>query len=308
MSGFAAKDDQVYLLFGKSGWIGGMLITMLRAQGKTVHLADSRTQDRAAVLAEIETYKPTHILNASGVTGRPNVDWCETNRVATIRANVIGSLNIADICEELNIHHCLFATGCIFEYDADHVIGGQGFTEEDAPNFAGSFYSQTKAYVEQMLKEYPNTLTLRVRMPISDDLSPRNFITKIVKYDKVVNIPNSMTVLSEMLPLALTMAERGITGIMNFCNPGAISHNQCLALYKKHVDPEYSWSNFTLEEQAKVIVAARSNNTLDHSKLVAALPDIHIDDIHTAMEKCMQRMRAGLEAEGNYPASLPRRS
>jgi hypothetical protein len=117
-----------------------------------------------------------------------------------------------------------------------------------------------------------------------------------------------MTVLTEMLPLSLTMAERGITGIMNFCNPGAISHNQCLALYKKHVDPEYTWSNFNLEEQAKVIVAARSNNTLDHAKLVAALPDIHIDDIHTAMEKCMQRMRAGLEAEGNYPACLPRRS
>lgn len=161
MSGFAAKDDQVYLLFGKNGWIGGMLITMLKAQGKVVHLADSRTENRAAVIAEIEKYKPTHILNAAGVTGRPNVDWCETNRVATIRANVIGSLNIADICEEYHIHHCLFATGCIFEYDDEHVIGGKGFTEEDTPNFAGSFYSQTKGYVEQMLKEYPNTLTLR---------------------------------------------------------------------------------------------------------------------------------------------------
>jgi UDP-glucose 4-epimerase len=161
MSGFAAKDDQVYLLFGKNGWIGGMLTTMLRAQGKTVHLADSRTEDRAAVLAEIEKYKPTHILNAAGVTGRPNVDWCEANRVATIRANVIGSLTIADICEQLHLHHCLFATGCIFEYDDEHVIGGKGFTEEDTPNFDGSFYSKTKGYVEQMLKEYPNTLTLR---------------------------------------------------------------------------------------------------------------------------------------------------
>lgn len=161
MSKFAAKDDQVYLLFGKNGWIGGMLTALLREQGKTVHLADSRTDNKADVLEEIAKYKPTHILNAAGVTGRPNVDWCETNRVATIRANVIGSLNIADICEEQNIHHCLFATGCIFEYDDEHVIGGKGFTEEDTPNFAGSFYSQTKAYVEQMLKEYPNTLTLR---------------------------------------------------------------------------------------------------------------------------------------------------
>jgi dTDP-4-dehydrorhamnose reductase len=308
MSSFAAKDDQVYLLFGKNGWIGGQLIELLQKQGKKFFLADSRTQDRAGVLAEIEKYKPTHILNAAGVTGRPNVDWCESNRVATIRANVIGTLTIADLCEELQLHHTLFATGCIFEYDDEHVIGGKGFTEEDIPNFHGSYYSKTKSYVEEMLKEYPNTLTLRVRMPISDDLSPRNFITKIVKYDKVVNIPNSMTVLTEMLPLSLIMAERNITGIMNFCNPGAISHNQCLALYKQYVDPDYTWSNFNLEEQAKVIVAARSNNTLDHTKLCASLPDIHIDDIHTAMEKVMQRMRAGLEAEGNYPACLPRRS
>ena len=49
-------------------------------------------------------------------------------------------------------------------------------------------------------------------MPLSDDLSHRNFITKIVKYDRVVNVPNSMTVLTEMLPVSLIMAERKLTG------------------------------------------------------------------------------------------------
>lgn len=145
-------------------------------------------------------------------------------------------------------------------------------------------------------------------MPISDDLSPRNFVTKIVKYDRVVNIPNSMTVLTELLPISLVMAHRKITGIVNFCNPGAISHNEVLALYKQYVDPDYTWSNFTLEEQDKILKAKRSNNTLDHNHLCACVPDIHIDDIHTAMAKVMQRMRANLEAEGNYPACLPRRA
>mmetsp|Transcript_110802 Transcript_110802/g.238519 ORF Transcript_110802/g.238519 Transcript_110802/m.238519 type:complete len:306 (+) Transcript_110802:52-969(+) len=301
-------SSHVYLLFGKTGWIGGKLIELLAAQGKTVHLANCRTYERESVLREIDQYQPTHILNAAGVTGRPNVDWCEDHRAETIRSNVLGSLMIADICDERNIHHTLFATGCIFEYDDAHTIGGVGFTEEDTPNFHGSYYSHTKAMVEEMLKVYKNTLTLRVRMPISDDLSPRNFVTKIVKYEKVVDVPNSMTVLTELLPVSLIMAERKITGIMNFCNPGAISHNQCLELYKKHVDPEYTWQNFTLEEQDKILKAKRSNNTLDHTKLVASLPDVHIDDIHTAMEKVMQRMRANLEAEGNYPACLPRRT
>lgn len=293
---------------GKTGWIGGKVIDLLTAQGKTFHLAESRTYDRESVIAEFEKYNPTHVINAAGVTGRPNVDWCEDHKDETIRSNVIGTLTIADICAIRNVHHLLYATGCIFEYDNDHVLGGVGFTEEDTPNFHGSFYSHTKAMVEDLLKNYPTTLTLRVRMPISDDLSPRNFITKIASYDRVVDIPNSMTVLTELLPISLVMAERNIVGIHNFCNPGAISHNECLSLYKQYVDPEYTWANFTVEEQDKILKAKRSNNLLDHSKFCASIPDIHVDEIHVAMEKVMQRMRANLEADGSYPDKLPKRS
>ena len=43
-----------------------------------------------------------------------------------------------------------------------------------------------QAMVESLLSEYPNVLVLRVRMPIVGDLLyPRNFITKIIKYEKV---------------------------------------------------------------------------------------------------------------------------
>lgn len=298
----------IYLLFGKNGWIGGKLIELLTAQGKTFHLAESRTYNRESVLAEIEKFKPTHVLNAAGVTGRPNVDWCEDHRDETIRSNVLGTLTVADICAMKGIHHLLYATGCIFEYDDKHVIGGQGFLEEDKANFHGSFYSHTKALCEDLLREYPTTCTLRVRMPISDDLSSRNFVTKIVKYDKVVNIPNSMTVLTDLLPVSLIMSERKLTGIYNFCNPGAISHNEVLDLYREHVDPSYTYSNFSVEEQAKILKAGRSNNTLDHIKLTTALPDVHIPDIKTSMVEVMKRMKVNLEKEGVWPEKLPKRA
>jgi hypothetical protein len=51
---------------------------------------------------------------------------------------------MSDLCQELGIHCTLFATGCIFEYDQAHQIGGVPFTEEDKANFDGSFYSKTK--------------------------------------------------------------------------------------------------------------------------------------------------------------------
>ena len=117
------------------------------------------------------------------MTGRPNVDWCEDNKQATVRSNVIGTLNLIDVCFLHNIHITNFATGCIYQYDETHPMGsGNGFTETDKANFADSYYSKTKAQVELLLEEYPNVLNLRLRMPVSDELHPRNFVTKISKY------------------------------------------------------------------------------------------------------------------------------
>ncbi|MCD7452102.1 hypothetical protein HAX54_015019 [Datura stramonium] len=113
-----------------------------------------------------------------------------------------------------------YATGCIFEYDSGHPLGsGSSDSGRGSPYFIGSFYSKTKAMVEELLKNYDNVCTLRVRMPISADLTnPRNFITKITRYE--------------------------------------------------------SWKNFTLEEQSKVIIAPRSNNELDASKLSKEFPEM----------------------------------
>lgn len=301
-------EKQVYLLFGKAGWLGGKLTALLKENGKEVHLADSRLENRESVIREIESIKPTHVLNAAGVTGRPNVDWCESHRPETIRSNVIGTLNLADVCSAKGIHCTIYATGCIYEYDAEHTIGGKGFKEDDPPNFTGSYYSDTKGMVEKLLASFSNVCILRVRMPISDDLGPRNFITKIVKYEKVVNVPNSMTVLTDLLPVSLIMAERKLQGVFNFCNPGAISHNEILDLYKQVIDPTFEYSNFTIEEQDKILVAKRSNNTLDVSKMVDALPDVEIKEIHDAMVGVFERMKKNLLAEGILPDNLPKRA
>lgn len=192
------------LLLGGPILFSSAILCPSPTDGIEVFRANARLENREAVAAELDEIKPTHVLNAAGITGRPNIDWCETNKPETIRTNVIGTLNLADLCYIRDIHCTVYATGCIFVYDEKHPEGsGIGFTEEDKPNFDGSFYSQTKGYMEPMLKEFPNCLILRVRMPISDDLIHRSFVTKIVKYERVVNIPNSMTILTEMLPASL---------------------------------------------------------------------------------------------------------
>lgn len=137
-----------FLIFGRTGWIGGLLGKLCEKQGIPYEYGKGRIQDRASLLADIAAVKPTHVFNAAGVTGRPNVDWCESHKVETIRTNVAGTLTLADVCREHGLLMVNFATGCIFEYDAKHPEGsGIGFKEEDTPNFMGSFYSKTKAMV-----------------------------------------------------------------------------------------------------------------------------------------------------------------
>jgi 3,5-epimerase/4-reductase len=137
-----------FLIWGGNGWVAGHLKTLLESNGDDVVTTTVRMEDRETVLRTLDELKPTHVFNAAGCTGRPNVDWCEDNKESTVRSNVIGTMNLTDCCFQKGIHCTVFATGCIYTYDETHKIGGSGFTEEDAPNFDGSFYSFTKSKVE----------------------------------------------------------------------------------------------------------------------------------------------------------------
>ena len=106
------NKNVLFLIWGGNGWVASHLKELLEKQGKAVQTTTVRMEDREAVLAELDRVKPTHVLNCAGCTGRPNVDWCEDNKEATIRSNVIGTLNLTDCCSLRDIHITVFATGC----------------------------------------------------------------------------------------------------------------------------------------------------------------------------------------------------
>lgn len=288
-------DASTFLVFGgKTGWIGQKIVSLLQNEGHTVYSANSRLENRLDVETEIVNVNPDYIINCAGVTGVPNVDWCETHQQETLRSNILGALTLADVAYMHNKHITNFGTGCIYEYDAKHPIGsGIGFKEEDEPNFIGSFYSKTKCMLDKLLLCYPNVLNLRLRMPISSDLHSRNFITKITKYQKVINIANSMTILDDLLPVAISMTLRELKGNYNFVNPGTISHNEILDLYRKYIDSNFKYENFSAEEQDKILLARRSNNELDASKLLKEYPNI--PNIKDSIHHVFQKMQSSVE-------------
>lgn len=70
------------------------------------------------------------------------------------------------------------------------------------------------------------------------------------------------------------MALKNETGTINFTNPGLISHNEILAMYKEIVDSDFEWENFDIKDQDKILLSKRSNNYLDTSKLREKYPNV----------------------------------
>lgn len=263
------------MVFGANGFIGKYMCGLLTEQKHTVVEAGARLDNADAVRNELIQHQPSHVFSATGRThgdGINTIDYLEQKGKLpeNLRDNLFGPVQLALLCCELNVHCTIIGTGCIFqsEYDADgHPI--YAWKETDMPNFTASSYSLVKGITDQLLhlKPLSEVLNLRIRMPIMDFPHPRCFISKIVQYPKVCSVENSMSYLPNLLPLVVEMMEQGTRGTVNLCNPGTVSHNAILKLYESMVDQTHKTVNFTLEEQAQLLAAGRSNNALDTTRL-----------------------------------------
>jgi dTDP-glucose 4,6-dehydratase len=271
------------IVYGSKGWIGSQFMNIIKDYN-VVH-GKSRLNNIDDIKNELNTIKPTHVFCFIGRTHGSigdkiytTIDYLEQpgKLVDNIRDNLFSPITLAKICENNNIHLTYLGTGCIFKYDSEHPFGKEinGFDEKSKPNFFGSGYSIVKGFTDQMMELFPNVLNLRIRMPITDIPNPRNFITKITTYEKICSISNSMTVLPELLPLAFELAKNKHTGTLNLTNPGLISHNEILEMYKEIVDHDFEWKNFNVEEQTKILASERSNNFLETTKLESLFPNV----------------------------------
>ena len=277
------NSGPVVLVFGGNGWIGSKVVELLQNANIKVIKSLCRADHLKMIQRELDLIKNvTHIMSFIGRTHGVyenevigTIDYLEKpgKLVENMNDNLFSPIGLAEISKKNGIHFTYLGTGCIFEYDEKtHKYGDQetGFLESDLPNFFGSSYSIVKGYTDRLMQLLysDSTLNARIRMPITDEQgSPRNFITKITTYKKVCSIPNSMTVLDELLPVLIEMALNKQVGTVNLTNPGLISHNEILEIYKEIVDPDFTWSNFSVEEQNQILASKRSNNCLDTMKL-----------------------------------------
>ena len=285
------------LVYGSKGWIGSQFVEILKSSNVDYVVGTSRTDDNITLSQEIDSVKPTHVVSFIGRTHGTigtkvytTIDYLEEEGklFENMRDNLYSPLLLAELCKRKSIHYTYLGTGCIFKFDEFHPFGLEenGFTEESLPNFYGSSYSIVKGFTDRMLHMYDDcVLNLRIRMPITGSKNTRNFITKITNYAQVCSVPNSMTVLPELLPKVLDMMKNKVIGTMNLTNPGLVSHNEILEMYRELVDPTFTWNNFTQEEQRKILAADRSNNFLDTTRLEQMYPDIK--NIKQSIRDCL---------------------
>ncbi|HZU81705.1 MAG TPA: sugar nucleotide-binding protein [Polyangiaceae bacterium] len=249
------------LVFG-AGFLGERLARSLPG---AVLARDVDIADGQAVAAALRAHRPDAVVNAAGKTGRPNVDWCESHPVETLRSNVVGALVLAEACAEAGAYLVHLGSGCIF-YGPSPAPGG--WREDDFAN-PSALYSRTKYAADLVLSRLPDVGILRLRMPIDTVPGPRNLITKLAAYAQVIDVENSVTIVSDLVEVVRAVIERRGTGVFHATNPGPVRHAHLLALYRRFVDPSHRSTLIREEELVGrgLVARARSNCVLASTRL-----------------------------------------
>lgn len=282
----------IYLL-GGSGYVGTAYRRYFREQG-IAHRAISRRDcdyyHTDTLITAIRRDRPSFLINAAGLTGRPNVDACEQCKHQCLLANAVLPGIIAEACEATELAWGHVSSGCLY---TGSKPDGSGFTESDPPNFTFrqnncSFYSGTKALGEEVLAGKPRVYIWRPRMPFDEVNSPRNYLSKIMHYDRLLKAINSLSHLGEFVAASVKCYQNRLPfGIYHMTNPGKISTEEIVALIVKIRGPAKEFRYFATEVEFMKEAAAtpRSCCVLNSGKLASM--GVVMTEVSRAVEEAL---------------------
>ncbi len=278
-------DNQIVIL-GASGYIGHAYTDFFSRQ-KIGYIPLSRSRvdysDTVALTRFLEQAKPRFLINCAGYTGKPNVDACESNKSESLLGNSVLPGIIRQACENTGTPWGHVSSGCI--YTGRRPDGG-GFTESDPPNFSFrtdncSFYSGTKALGEEVLQGASSCYIWRLRIPFDHRDSPRNYLSKLLRYPKLLQAENSLSCLHDFPRACYQTYDKNLPhGIYNITNPGSVTTKEVvqMILHKKLTDKKFCFFDSENDFMKTAAKTPRSNCVLDTHKITSsgiALPHVH---------------------------------
>ena len=286
----------IYLL-GGSGYVGQAYQALLTRKGlsfRNLRRADVDYRDAAKLAATLKQDRPEFVINAAGYTGKPNVDACELHKGECLDGNAVLPGNIAQACAEAGVPWGHVSSGCIF---TGARPDGSGFTETDAPNFTFrqnncSFYSGTKALGEEVLADKPDVFIWRLRIPFNEVDNPRNYLTKLMRYPRLLEATNSISQLDEFVAATFACWEKRVPfDTYNVTNPGQVTTHEIVSMIEKTGVHPKKYEFFASESDFMKIAAKtpRSNCVMDSSKLAGV--GIRLTEVHAAVEQALKHWK-----------------
>lgn len=264
----------IYLL-GGSGYVGQAyqaLLSRKRIPFRNLRRAELDYTNVEVLRKALVADRPEFLINAAGYTGKPNVDACELHKHECLFGNAVLPGIIAEACEAANVPWGHVSSGCIY---TGARPDGAGFLETDAPNFSFrtnncSFYSGTKALGEEVLAGRSNVYVWRLRIPFDHVDSPRNYLTKLMRYQRLLEATNSISQLHEFVASTFACWEKRVPfGTYNVTNPGAVTTSEVVDLIRASGVCRKDYVFFKSEDEFMQTAAKtpRSNCVMDSSKL-----------------------------------------
>ncbi|PTX98374.1 sugar nucleotide-binding protein [Opitutus sp. ER46] len=287
----------IYLL-GGSGYVGQAYQALLQRKGipfRNLRRAELDYTQRATLVEALRRDRPEFLINAAGYTGKPNVDACELHKAECLFGNAVLPGTIAEACAEAGVPWGHVSSGCIY---SGARPDGSGFTEEDTPNFTFrtnhcSFYSGTKALGEEVLAGKPQVYVWRLRIPFNNIDNPRNYLTKLLRYPKLLEATNSISQLEEFVAATFACWEKRIPfGTYNVTNPGAITTHEVVELIRQSGVSRKDFVFFKSEDEFMHVAAKtpRSNCVMDSTKL--ARTGISLTPVREAVSAALRNWKA----------------
>ena len=276
------------ILLGSTGYVGSEFARVCKQQNIPYQCVGHRDVDlyNVAALSELlRSSGASFLVNCAGFTGKPNVDACELQRGECLLANAVLPERLAAACEEVGIPWGHVSSGCIY---TGTKADGSGFTELDPPNFSFrqdncSFYSGTKALGEECLQGAKECYVWRLRIPFDHRDSPRNYLSKVMNYQRLLDATNSLSHLREFVESCLYCWQHSVPyGIYNVTNTGSVTTRDVVEMLRSSGLSNKQFDFFEDEEEFMRLAAKtpRSNTVLDNSKALAAgLPLSPVRDV-----------------------------
>ncbi|MFZ4598448.1 MAG: sugar nucleotide-binding protein [Terrimicrobiaceae bacterium] len=285
------------VLLGSTGYVGQAIARQLSARGAEFVApshGDLDLTSRDAVAGWFSGRAVRYVINAVGFTGRPNIDGTELERWRCLQANTVVPGVLAEVLGDSGIPWGHVSSGCIF-YGSR--ADGQGFCEDDEPEFAkcdprAGWYAKTKWMAEVLLRDRPGVRIWRMRIPFDQFDHERNYLSKLMAYERLLEVRNSISQLQEFAVAAIETLEQGVPdGIYNVTNPGSILTSEVAAALRTHGLTSKEFRYFGSEEEflrspGRVF---RADCVLDSTKLAST--GIPLREVHEAVELTLREWR-----------------